>query len=100
MIDSINAAVANWNKANISKAGKAVFINSVLMVTPIYYLFVYPISDTILIRLSQIARKFLQANNGNRSGIPLVSWNSITMSRPEGGSGYQKFAQGQTFFDG
>lgn len=73
MIDSINAAIANWNMANISKAGKIVLINSVLMATPTYYLSVYLIPDSVLNRTSQIARKFLWAKSGNQSGIPLVN---------------------------
>lgn len=43
MINNLNLVVANWGKANFSKAGKAILINSVIMATPIYYLSVYPI---------------------------------------------------------
>lgn len=43
----------------MSKVGKVVIINSVLMTTLIYYLLVYPIRDSILNRMSQISRKFL-----------------------------------------
>lgn len=49
MIDSINANVTNWGKSNISKAGKVVLIDSVIMATPIYYLSVCPIPNSVLL---------------------------------------------------
>lgn len=58
MIDSINVVVAYWGKAHLSKARKVVLINSVMLPTPIYYLSVYPIPDSVLNRMSKIARKF------------------------------------------
>ncbi|XP_039119188.1 codeine O-demethylase-like [Dioscorea cayenensis subsp. rotundata] len=80
MVDSTNAVMANWHKAHISKDGKVMLINSVIMASPLYYLSVYPIPDSVLNRLSQIARKFLWANDGNSSGIPVVNSNFVETS--------------------
>lgn len=87
MIDRLNVVVANWGKANMSKVGKVVLINSVLMAAPIYYLSMYPILDSILTRISQIARKFLWANCENGRGISLVNWNTVTANKTEVGMG-------------
>lgn len=73
MIDHLNVADANWGKAKMSKAGKVVIINSILMATLIYYLSVYPIPDSVLTKISQISRKFLRANYDNGRGMPLVN---------------------------
>lgn len=73
--------------AKLSKAGKVILINSVWMATPIFYLFVYPITDFVLNRMSQIARKFLWANSDNARGILLVNWSTVTISKTKGGMG-------------
>lgn len=58
MINRINMAVAEWGKAILSKASKSVFINRILMGTPIYCLSVYPIPDIILSKLSRLLGNF------------------------------------------
>ncbi|XP_039119691.1 uncharacterized protein LOC120255989 [Dioscorea cayenensis subsp. rotundata] len=87
MVTRLNRAVDNWGKVKLSKAGKSILINSILMSTPIYYLAVYPIPDSILAKISLIARKYLWANYDHGSGMPLVNWDTITSSRSEGGLG-------------
>ncbi|XP_039142228.1 uncharacterized protein LOC120279366 [Dioscorea cayenensis subsp. rotundata] len=87
MVNRLNASVASWGKSKISKAGKSVLINSILMSTPIYYLAVYPIPDNVLNKLSMIARKFLWANYDHGQGMPMVNWDTITLNKSEGGLG-------------
>lgn len=81
MINRLNAAVVDWGKAKMSKAGKAVIINSILMATPTYYLSVYPILDSVLSRISQISTKFLWENYDKGNGMPMVNWNTITFCK-------------------
>lgn len=73
MINRMNMEVAEWGKTKISKADKSVIINSILMATPIYYLSVYPIPDSVITKLSRIARKFLWANCDQGNSMPLVN---------------------------
>lgn len=60
MIDKLNGYIANWSKAKMPKARKAVVINIILM-----------------------ARKFLWANNDNGRGFHLVNWANVTSNKPE-----------------
>lgn len=76
----------------MSKAGKVILINSVWMATPIFYLFVYPITDFVLNRMSQIARKFLWANSDNARGILLVNWSTVTISKTKGVMGVRNMS--------
>ncbi|XP_039133192.1 uncharacterized protein LOC120270234 [Dioscorea cayenensis subsp. rotundata] len=87
MINRINKSIVVWRKANLSKAGKSILINSILMVVPIYYLSVYPIPETVLFKFSKLARKFLWANHEQDSGMSVVNWDIITASKSEGGLG-------------
>lgn len=52
--------------SRISMAGKTILINSVLMSTPVYYLSVYSIPDTIFDGISKLARTFFCSKRGNR----------------------------------
>lgn len=87
MVRKANRLAANWKSANISKARKAILINSSIMALPSFYLSVYPVPDSTLDKLSHLARKFLWDNGGNGSGMLMVSWNSTTLDKPEGGLG-------------
>lgn len=59
MITQVNKATSTWNEAKISRAGKVILINISIMSIPSYYLFVYPVPDTTLDKMTQSARKFL-----------------------------------------
>lgn len=87
MIDKVNKLTAGWGNSNISKAGKSVLINRVLLATPIQYLSVYPIPNCVLEKISSSTRRFLWAKDRDSSGIPLINWNYTTLAKPEGGLG-------------
>lgn len=85
MLEKIDRIIANWNKSKISPVGKAILINSSPLSIPLYYLFVYPISDVVLDKISTSARKFHWPNCGHESGIHLVNRIDITLDRSKGG---------------
>ena len=47
----------------------------------------YPIPDTILDSITKLAKNFLWHGSGNRSGVPLVSWNIATLGKSKEGIG-------------
>ena len=51
------------------------------MVLPTNYLAAYPIPISTLDSISKLIIKFLLSKGGNRNGIPLVSWNRITLKK-------------------
>lgn len=87
MISCINVAIADWSRANLSKAGKSVLIDSILMATPTYYMLVYPIPDSILTKFSRVARKFLWDNHEHGNDMHMVNWDILTANKSEGGLG-------------
>lgn len=58
-----------------------ILVNNVLMTIPSYTLAVYSLANSILDQLAKIARNFLWVKYGNGSGLPLVSWNRITLDK-------------------
>ncbi|XP_039138794.1 uncharacterized protein LOC120276131 [Dioscorea cayenensis subsp. rotundata] len=85
MLDKTERALSFWKLSNISKAGKSVLINSVIMSIPMYYLSVYPVPDSFLDRIAKAARLFFWSKSGNRKGMNSVSWIDITSHYTEGG---------------
>lgn len=52
MVDKVNKAASNWNKAKISKVSKIILINNSIMALPSYYLSVYPVPDFALDKMT------------------------------------------------
>lgn len=73
LLNKTEKLLSFWNHSYISMAGKTILINSILMSTPVYYLSVYPVPDTILNGITKAARRFFWSNGGNRKGMNLVS---------------------------
>lgn len=88
MVDKLNGHIANWRKAKMSKAGKAVVINSIIMATPTYYLSIYLIPESVLNKISKIPRKFLWSNSDKDRSLHLVNWTDVTTNKSEGGFRY------------
>ncbi|XP_039120733.1 uncharacterized protein LOC120257304 [Dioscorea cayenensis subsp. rotundata] len=85
MRDKIRRALSIWNHSKISAAGKTILINWSILSTPLYYLSVYPVPDSILDDISKFARFFFWSKGGNRKGMNSVSWMDATLDKSEGG---------------
>lgn len=64
--------------------GRVTLIKSILIVVPSYFLEAYPIPKSILENISELARKFFLAKEGDGSGIPLIALNRTTLGKPRG----------------
>lgn len=82
MTKKVKKATTAWNRVKISRAGKAILINNPIMAIPFYYLSVFPVPDFTLDKMTQSSRKFLWTNSSNGSGMPMISWNITTLSKP------------------
>lgn len=79
-----------WRNLNLSGMGEATLINSIIMIFPQYYMASYPIPDTILNSIEQLARKLFWSQEGDIKGVHLISWNKDTLPKTEGGSWYSQ----------
>lgn len=69
MLAKIENSISFLRHFRISMAGKTILINSSIMPIPLYYLFVYPIPDSILDAITKAARSFFWSKGGNRKGM-------------------------------
>lgn len=75
LVNRVVSCINSWNHSKISKAGRAVLINSSLLSIPSYILSCYFVLDSTLDDISKLARKFLW-NKGN-----------TTLAKTKGGLG-------------
>lgn len=61
------------------------------MSTPMYYLSIYLVPDTILDGIIKDARSFFWSKDGNRKGMNLVNWTDSTLNHIEGGLSIQNW---------
>ncbi|XP_039128871.1 uncharacterized protein LOC120265002 [Dioscorea cayenensis subsp. rotundata] len=85
MVDKIQSSCCCWKHSNLSKAAKAILINSSLLSLPNYYLSVYLIPHSILSAINKISRNFFWHHGGNGKGIHAVAWNNVLDFKSEGG---------------
>lgn len=84
MLAKIEKTISFWYHSKISMASKTILINYAIMSTPLYYLSVYPVPDSILDGISKAARSFFWSKGGNRKGMNSVKWIDIMLGRAEG----------------
>lgn len=58
MLDKTEKILSFWKHSCISMVSKTILINSILMSTPVYYLSIYHVLDTILDGITKAARLF------------------------------------------
>lgn len=84
MVSYFQNLTSFWKKLHILTAGKLILINSALLSIPSYTLAVCHIPDTILDKLAKIAQNFLWHKDSDLRGLPLISWNRITLDKLDG----------------
>lgn len=85
MVDKAEKMTLNWRHSNISPTGKNILINSSILATPLYYLSIHAILDSILDKISKFSRRFFWSKRGDRKGISSISWRNTTLDQYEWG---------------
>lgn len=77
--------LASWNHSGLSTAGRVILINSSLLPILVHMMYFYGVLDTILDKISKMARSFLWNRISSSSGLHSVGWDTITLDQSEGG---------------
>ncbi|GFS30063.1 hypothetical protein Acr_00g0009910 [Actinidia rufa] len=86
-MDKINGYISAWAGANLSYAGRAELVKSVLQGVECFWLTILPIPAGVKAKIVQLCRNFLWSGSCNSHKTPLVSWKEATLSKEEGGLG-------------
>ncbi|WOL08423.1 hypothetical protein Cni_G17176 [Canna indica] len=76
-----------WAKNQITQAGKAVLLNSVISSIPVHTLLSSWVSDKVINSIEKMEKDFFWATSNERHSAKLISWRKVTDSRSNGGLG-------------
>ncbi|XP_016206095.1 uncharacterized protein LOC107646423 [Arachis ipaensis] len=87
IIDEVEEKLGLWKAKVLNKAGKLVFIKSVLNSLPVYYLSLYKMPKAVAEKLISLQRSFLWSKEDGRNGMALVRWDLVQAPKKLGGLG-------------
>ncbi|XP_016168537.1 uncharacterized protein LOC107611089 [Arachis ipaensis] len=87
LLDKVEEKLSLWKAKILSKAGKLVFIKSVINSLPIYYLSLYKMPNAVARRIISLQRRFFWGKDDGRPGVALVKWELIQAPKKLGGLG-------------
>ena len=91
LVDKAMTNLAGWKANCLSKAGRAVFIQSHLETLPAHTMQCFRPS-TISNNIDRVSREFFWKKNNIDKGLPLVAWDKVCRPKKHRGLGLQKTA--------
>jgi hypothetical protein len=86
-IEKIEHRLANWKRLYISKGGKVTLIKSTLTNLPTYFLSLFPLPTSVVVRIKKLQLDFLWGGIDEQFKYHLVSWSKVCAPISEGGLG-------------
>nr|KYP46328.1 Putative ribonuclease H protein At1g65750 family [Cajanus cajan] len=88
--DRIWKRINSWSSKSISKAGKEIFVKSILQVFPTYTMSIFLLPHSVTDSLEKMVNTFWWSSNGsNKKGINWLNWNNLSNPRKDGGLGFK-----------
>ncbi|XP_073003515.1 uncharacterized protein [Typha latifolia] len=95
LIERVDRKLANWKKGVLSMAGRCTLINATLLAIPTYWLGSIWLPDSVLDSITKRARSFLW-DKANGRGMHLVSWETVSKPKEEGGLAIRDLRKART----
>ncbi|KAL0285152.1 UNVERIFIED_CONTAM: Retrovirus-related Pol polyprotein from type-2 retrotransposable element R2DM [Sesamum radiatum] len=89
ILEKVSARLAGWGHLNLSLAGRAQLLKSVLASLHVYWSSVFFLPKSIIKVIEQRMRAFLWKGSTG-SGLAKVSWDHVCKSKEEGGLGLRR----------
>lgn len=88
LIDKVSTRLPRWKGRLLNKAGRLVWVNTVLSAIPVYFLSVFQLKKWALKKIDKIRRSFLwKGDNDANGGHCLVAWPNTMKPKKMGGLG-------------
>ncbi|KAA3453717.1 reverse transcriptase [Gossypium australe] len=88
--DRFRKRIDGWSFRFLSMGGKEVFIKSVLQAQTLYTMQCFLFPKALCSQLENIMNKFWWSNNKMKTGIHWSGWNTLCLSKFDGGLGFKK----------
>ncbi|XP_060968611.1 uncharacterized protein LOC133036135 [Cannabis sativa] len=93
LAEKMTARIKIWSSRNLSLAGRAVLVNSVLMSIHSYWSQIMILSKKIIKDIEQICRAYLWRGHLTTTGPGLIAWDSVCQPKAAEGIGLKKIAE-------
>ncbi|KAM6554127.1 hypothetical protein CsatB_014889 [Cannabis sativa] len=90
IIDKLNRRLNCWTSKNLSFAGRAQLIHSVLLGIRNYWMSLFTLRQKITAEIDSCCRMFLWSALGGRSKLHLGSWDFVCLPKNYGGIGFRE----------
>nr|TKR85207.1 hypothetical protein D5086_0000250130 [Populus alba] len=91
LLHKLESAVNGWLGRNLSYAGRAELLKSVLYGMVQFWLNIFPFPEVVIKHVTSICRNFLWTGNTLQSKSALVKWHTVCLPKSEGGLGFFDF---------
>ncbi|XP_062080485.1 uncharacterized protein LOC133785250 [Humulus lupulus] len=88
IIDKIQRSLHSWASRNLSFAGRAQLIHSVLLGIRNFWMSIFILPQKVVAAIDKSCRDFLWGLKGNRSKLHLTSWDQVCLPKKYGGIGF------------
>ncbi|KAL9689236.1 hypothetical protein QQ045_033670 [Rhodiola kirilowii] len=96
LLDKMTHRLNSWHGRLLSRAGRAVLINSVLQAMVLYWARVFILPKQVINAVNAICSNFLWKGGSSKKGGHLVAWDKVCRPKDEGGLGIKNL---KTFND-
>uniref|UniRef100_A0A803PH97 Reverse transcriptase domain-containing protein n=1 Tax=Cannabis sativa TaxID=3483 RepID=A0A803PH97_CANSA len=93
LAEKMTTRIRTWSTRNLSFAGRAVLINSVLCGIHSYWCQILKLPKKVIQELEAICRAFLWKGQHIMQGAGNVAWSKVCQPKSEGGAGFTKTAE-------
>ena len=89
LIDKMTSKIKIWSSRNLSFAGRAQLVNSVLMSICVYWSQMFLLPSAILKKINAVCRSFLWFGTYDDSRPGAVAWDNLCQPKAQGGLGFR-----------
>ncbi|XP_060968731.1 uncharacterized protein LOC133036230 [Cannabis sativa] len=90
ILDKLRLKLNGWASRNLSFAGRAQLIQSVLLGIHTFWMSLFILPQKIVAAIDKNCRDFLWGMNGNRSKLHTPSWGKVCLPKHSGGIGFRE----------
>ncbi|KAE8732108.1 hypothetical protein F3Y22_tig00002237pilonHSYRG00293 [Hibiscus syriacus] len=98
IVDKIKSKLQGWSARSLSFAGRVTLAKSVLMAISTYFMQTCRFPSKVYHDIEKIVRHFIWTSNDQSRGIPIVSWDSLSQPRHNGGLDIRRLQQYNSAF--
>lgn len=90
IVDKVKDKLSGWKANLISRAGRAVLINSVMNTIPNHVMQCTYLPQSTCKALDRLSRDFLWGSSEQQKKMHMIAWDTVTKPKGEGGLGIQR----------